>query len=271
MYVDGPTVSPHRYFVPGRGYVRLCVWYSEDPRELRWHSDDGLLALIGHVRTHLIREGYYREDPATHSKAQWLGPEAPSARSSLSSLVWLFAVIVFLDGVLEATFGNWSAIYLDEEAGLSMRQATLCLSLFWAIVTLGRVMFAATVLRLEPRVVFVVGPLFVAFSLLLLPELASESAYVGIALAALGLSFFFPYAVSLATAAQPERAPAISGLMVAAIMFGIGYGAVSVGLLRDAIGLPALFRGSTGYSRVMAALATMAPLPGPSQLEAGRA
>ena len=80
VYVDGPTTSPHRYFVPGRGFVRLCLWYPEDPRELRWHPDDGLLALLGHVRTHLIREGYYREDLAEHGKAKWLGPEAPHGR-----------------------------------------------------------------------------------------------------------------------------------------------------------------------------------------------
>lgn len=78
--VDGPTTSPHRYNVPGRGPVRLCMWDPEDPRELRWHPDDGLLALLGHVRTHLIREGYYREDLATHGHAQWLGPEAPHGR-----------------------------------------------------------------------------------------------------------------------------------------------------------------------------------------------
>ena len=78
--VDGPTTSPHRYFVPGRGRVRLCLWDPEDPRELRWHPDDGLLALLGHVRTHLIREGYYRADLAAQGRAQWLGPEAPHGR-----------------------------------------------------------------------------------------------------------------------------------------------------------------------------------------------
>ena len=85
VFVDGPTTSPHRYDVPGRGRVMLCLWNPKDPRRLRWHADDGLLALLGHVRTHLIREGYYREDLAAHDHAQWLGPEAPHADSRRTS------------------------------------------------------------------------------------------------------------------------------------------------------------------------------------------
>ena len=87
VYADGPTDSPHRYVVPGRGYIRLCMWHPDDPPERRWQPADGLLALLGHVRTHLIREAYYRQDMATNGKARWLGPEAPHTSRSCAGIV----------------------------------------------------------------------------------------------------------------------------------------------------------------------------------------
>lgn len=77
VLVDGPTSSPHRYYVKGKGYVRLCLWYPWDTPEEKWSVDDGLLALFGHAKTHLIREAYYREDIEKYGSAEWLGPEAP--------------------------------------------------------------------------------------------------------------------------------------------------------------------------------------------------
>jgi hypothetical protein len=76
VYADGPTDSPHRY--PGsegddRGRTRLCIWYPDDPQELRWVPKDGLLSLIEMTRIHLFKEAYWRET------AEWPGEEAPHA------------------------------------------------------------------------------------------------------------------------------------------------------------------------------------------------
>jgi hypothetical protein len=70
--VDGPTPSPHR-FADGS----LCVWRADDPREQRWTSEDGLLALITHVRHHLFKEAHWRATRTADGKGEWLGPEAP--------------------------------------------------------------------------------------------------------------------------------------------------------------------------------------------------
>jgi hypothetical protein len=64
--VDGPENSPHRY-----GPHRLCLWYPGDPDAQRWLPEDGLLALLGLIQSHLFKEAYWRE---TH---EWLGDEAP--------------------------------------------------------------------------------------------------------------------------------------------------------------------------------------------------
>jgi hypothetical protein len=61
---DGPKDSPHRY----RDNA-LCIWEPKDRPERRWVSDDGLLALIEHIRQHLFREAWWREH------GEWLGPE----------------------------------------------------------------------------------------------------------------------------------------------------------------------------------------------------
>ncbi len=65
---DGPTESPHRYSTR-----RLCVWDPNGPGAEQWVGDDGLLALIDHVRVHLFKEAYWRETTI------WPGREAPHA------------------------------------------------------------------------------------------------------------------------------------------------------------------------------------------------
>ena len=64
VFVDGPKKSPHRY---SRG--ALCMWYPKDPVDNRWVFEDGLLALIGLVITHLFREAWWRET------GEWVGEE----------------------------------------------------------------------------------------------------------------------------------------------------------------------------------------------------
>jgi hypothetical protein len=76
MYADGPDESPHRFTPhPKDPYQRssLCVWYEDDPSDQRWVPDDGLLALINHVRIHLFKEEHWRRT------GHWPGPEAPHA------------------------------------------------------------------------------------------------------------------------------------------------------------------------------------------------
>lgn len=55
VYVDGPADSPHRY-----DDGSLCMWYPRDPLERRWVFDDGLMALLGQVAAHLVKEHLWR-------------------------------------------------------------------------------------------------------------------------------------------------------------------------------------------------------------------
>lgn len=45
------------------------MWYPWDSTENRWVFEDGLVALLGYIITHLFREEWFRET------GEWLGPE----------------------------------------------------------------------------------------------------------------------------------------------------------------------------------------------------
>ena len=169
--------------------------------------------------------------------------------------LWLFAGAVFLYGASEATLGNWSPIYLQQDAGLTMAQAAAGLSMFWGAVTLGRVLFVAGSGRLPSRPIYATAPLVVTGAFLVLPSPGSAASAASVlAVAGLGLSIYFPLSISLASAEHPQNVTTVSGIMVAAVMLGAGAGANVVGLLRDGLGLALIFRLFAGVSLFMAAI-----------------
>lgn len=181
-------------------------------------------------------------------------PCAPP-RHRLPLRIWLFALVVFLYGASEATFGNWSTIYLEDNAGLDPALAAQGLALFWGTVALGRVFFALATIWLRPQVLYPVTPFLVAASFIALPlaEGATASLLV-LALAGLAMSFFFPLTISVASAEEPEIVDSVSGAMVAGIQLGIGFSAVLVGQLVRLLTLPTIFQLSGVYGILMGAL-----------------
>lgn len=63
---NGPTESKHRY-----DGGELCMWYPDDPPELRWSHADPPGELLGHIVLHLVREEWWRRT------GEWVGDEAP--------------------------------------------------------------------------------------------------------------------------------------------------------------------------------------------------
>ncbi|MCB0163817.1 MAG: MFS transporter [Anaerolineae bacterium] len=173
----------------------------------------------------------------------------------LPGRIWLYALVVFLYGICEGTFGNWSPIYLEQDAGLTMGQAALALSVFWAAVTTGRGLFALISLRFKSQPFYQIAPLLVGAAFVALPLVSGFAPNIIILIVAgLGLSFFFPLSVSLASAEVPALASTVSGTMVAAIMLGTGFSANVVGLLSEPVGLAAIFQFSSLYAFTMAGI-----------------
>lgn len=68
----------HRYHNFGAA-TGLCLWYPNDPPELRWTWDDGLEEYVRIVSRHLIYEEYWRRT------GEWPVEDAPHDESSSTS------------------------------------------------------------------------------------------------------------------------------------------------------------------------------------------
>ena len=97
---------------------------------------------------------------------------APTPRSAgIPPRFWLYAGFAVLYGICETMNGNWSQLDMTTELGASTTVASITLTAFWAMVTVGRVLFAAIqrwfptrrTYRLLP---FVLAGAFVAIALL---------------------------------------------------------------------------------------------------------
>ncbi len=182
------------------------------------------------------------------------GPEGN--KQSVPGRVWLFFTVVFFYGACEATFGNFAPIYLEKQAGLTFGQAALGLSLFWGAIAGGRLIFTAAALRFNLRLLHVIMPLLVAGVFFFIPQLEGATAnYAALIVAGLGLSFYFPYTISLATDEFPAYSAAISGILVAGIQLGTGVSSNVIGSLNNTISLGTLVPFSGVYALIMVAVA----------------
>ena len=153
-------------------------------------------------------------------------------KKSIPLRVWLYAGIIFLYAFSEATFGNWGTIYLEKEAGLSAGKAAVGLSIFWASITAGRVLFTFLALKINTKGLYLMTPFLVAAVFFFMPGLKGDVApLVAMSLGGLGLSFFFPNTISIATDEYPAYAAIVSGALVAAIQVGTGISANVVAAL----------------------------------------
>ena len=182
--------------------------------------------------------------------------EKATAGQRIPGRIWFFFTVVFLYGACEATFGNWAPIYLEKEAGLSLAGASLGLSLFWGAIAGGRLLFTLAALRFNLRWMHIVMPLLVAGVFFSIPQLNSTTAnYAALILAGLGLSFYFPFSISIATDEFPAYAASVSGILVAAIQLGTGVSANVIGLLNNTLSLGTIIQLSALYAIIMSGIA----------------
>ena len=168
------------------------------------------------------------------------GGATGAARSQhLPRRFWLFAAAVLLYGIAETLNGNWSGPYLTGERGVSAGGASFALTAFWAMVTIGRILFAALSSKTTVRWIYAGLPvlLIVAFQAILRVR-GETGGIVAFGLAGLGCSAFFPLCISLSGQEFPRFAAAMSGELVAFYQAGYGVAAFGVGPLRDLTGRP---------------------------------
>ena len=162
---------------------------------------------------------------------------APHARSGgLPPLFPAFAAAAFLYGICETMNGNWASILMSNTLGNTPATASLALTVFWATVTGGRLLFAAIDRWIPERGVFRFLPLVITISFFLTPLLPAKAALPGLAafaLAGLGCSAMLPLLISFGQKQMPSIAASVAGGMIAFYQLGYGIAAFGVGPLEN--------------------------------------
>jgi MFS family permease len=127
------------------------------------------------------------------------GGAAPRAGRGVPARFWVFAAFAVLYGICETMNGNWSQLDLTTRVGASAAQASFALAVFWGMVTVGRVLFAAIGRWLPERVTYHILPFVLVVTFVLVAVLPRGDAGAGIAifaLAGLGCSALLPLTIA---------------------------------------------------------------------------
>jgi MFS family permease len=169
---------------------------------------------------------------------------------------WLYAAVALLYGVIETMSGNWSQLLLKGGLGATAVQASLSLTAFWSMVTLGRIGFAALQRAVPVRWIYRIIPLIVAGAYLEILLTPHESPVVGIlafGLAGLGCSALLPFTVSFGEEELTSMPTSVAGGVIAAYQIGYGIAAFGVGPLTSlGLSLGGVFGIAAGVAAVVA-------------------
>lgn len=154
---------------------------------------------------------------------------------ALPARFWIWIGFALLYGVCETLFGNWGTVYLNQQRGLTPATANLALAVFWAAVTVGRLLVAVLSTRIPPAKIFRLLPVLILLALAAVALASGPTLGVmAFALAGLACSACLPLSIGTASGESPRFVETVSGWMVAAYMMGFGIGAFAVGPLREA-------------------------------------
>jgi MFS family permease len=185
---------------------------------------------------------------------------AASARRlrRLPGRFWVFAAFAVVYGICETVNGNWSQLDMTSELGASTTQAALALTAFWAMVTVGRILFAAVARWVPERLTYHVLPFALAatFGLIaLLPDDTPGWGVVAFGLAGLGCSALLPLTIGFGEEEFATIAAVVAGGIIAFYQLGYGIAAFGIGPLLDAgVGLPAVYGAAAGIAVAMGLL-----------------
>ena len=206
------------------------------------------------------------------------GATARRAGPARPARFWVFAAFAVLYGICETMNGNWSQLDMTTRIGTSATQASFALAVFWGMVTVGRVLFAAIDRWLPDRVTYHILPFVLVVSFVMVAELPRGNAGAGIAifaLAGLGCSALLPLTISFGEKDLAAMSAAAAGGIIAFYQLGYGIAAFGVGPLQKAgLSLSAIFAATAIVAAVMGVLSfavvPLRPRPaGPGTGDAG--
>jgi len=173
-------------------------------------------------------------------------------------LFWVFAAFAVLYGFCETMNGNWSQLDMTKDLHATATQASLALTAFWGMVTVGRVLFAMIERRFPPHLTYRVLPFLLAIMFVVIAVLPAGNPAAGIvafALAGFGCSALLPLTISFAQEQLLTMGAAVAGAVIAFYQVGYGIAAFGTGPLVDAgVSLPALFGAAAIAAVIMGGL-----------------
>jgi FHS family glucose/mannose:H+ symporter-like MFS transporter len=145
----------------------------------------------------------------------------------------LFLIAFIYNGVAYSLLG-WVAVFMQQAAGFSTFFSVAMISVFYVALTLGRFICAATAERLgyaRTLLILAVG-ITVTYPLVVL-ELNSILAVVGIFLTGLSLSGLFPTSLAYGSRLHPTQTGALSGTLSVAMTLGAMAPPLWTGIIAD--------------------------------------
>lgn len=159
---------------------------------------------------------------------------AGAARGGIPARFWLYAAFALLYGICETVNGNWAQLDMTTTVGADATTAALALTAFWAMVTLGRLLFAAITRWLPARTTFHLLPFALAgvFAIIAaLPRGHDVQAVLAFGAAGLCCSALLPLTISFGQGELTGFTTAVAGGVIAAYQLGYGIAAFGAGPL----------------------------------------
>ncbi len=209
----------------------------------------------------VILAGLAATQPLAIAAAATEGATPPGVASIVKALpgrFWVWIAFALLYGICETLFGNWGTVYLHQQRGLPDATANLALSVFWATVTVGRLLVAVVSARVPPLVIFRALPVLIAIALACVAvAFGPVLGVAAFAIAGLACSACLPLSIGTASSESPRFVETVSGWMVASYMLGFGIGAYAVGPLQQSadLQLSQVYLGAIAIALVMVLLA----------------
>jgi len=167
-------------------------------------------------------------------------PAAGQAQARIPGRFWVFAAFAGLYGIVETMNGNWATLYMANDLGATTTYASLALTAFWGMVTVGRVLFAAVEHAFPEQRTFHVLPFVAAIALAGIAVLPTGSIGLGIlvfGLAGLGCSALLPLTIGFGQEELVAITASVAGFLIAFYQMGYGIAAFGVGPLERFTGL----------------------------------
>jgi len=197
--------------------------------------------------------------------AQAGAAQATKGQMKLPAQFWVFAAFALLYGVCETMNANWASLYMTQHLGASATLASLTLTIFWGMVTVGRILFSAIEKWFPERRTCQVLPFVMAAAFVATAFLPTTDPFLGIfafGLAGLGCSALLPLTISFGQEELTVIAASVAGRLIAFYQMGYGLAAFGVGPLEDyaGLGLNTLFGFAAVVALTLAALSFVVTL-----------